>query len=116
MFLSLLLGLGIILIGFLLFFSLTMEKAGSTPRHQWKITFGKAMVYLSLSGFFIYLFYIRYVIWIDCFNEKGRCYSPENQEVITEGGLLWLVPVLIFLIFGLKNLFHIFKLRKNRHL
>lgn len=35
-------------------------------------------------------FYFRYWRWLDCFNELGRCYDPESQEVFLEqAGIVW---------------------------
>lgn len=47
-------------------------------------------VCLGLSGIFALAFYDRYWLWRDCFNELGRCYDPETQEVYLEqAGIVW---------------------------
>ncbi len=42
------------------------------------------LVFASFAGFFGFLFYERYWRWRDCFNELGRCFDPESQDVILE--------------------------------
>ena len=35
-------------------------------------------------------YYDRYWRWRDCFNELGRCYDPDSQQVFLEqAGLVW---------------------------
>jgi len=44
------------------------------------------------SATFLYLFYIRYYKWRDCFNELGRCYDPDGSlQVYTTAGRMWLL-------------------------
>ena len=39
---------------------------------------------------FGYAWYDRYWRWRDCFNELGRCYDPDGQQVFLEqAGLVW---------------------------
>jgi hypothetical protein len=41
---------------------------------------------------FAYAWYDRYWLWRDCFNELGRCYDPESQQVYLEqAGLVWVM-------------------------
>ncbi|MEJ0013843.1 MAG: hypothetical protein WDM94_14770 [Bauldia sp.] len=43
-----------------------------------------------LGALFALAFYYRYWIWRDCFNELGRCYDPETQQVYLEqAGIAW---------------------------
>jgi drug/metabolite transporter (DMT)-like permease len=44
----------------------------------------------ALALVFAYAWYDRYWLWRDCFNELGRCYDPEGQQVYLEqAGLVW---------------------------
>jgi hypothetical protein len=44
----------------------------------------------GLAGLFGLAFYERYWRWRDCFNELGRCYDPQSQEVFLEqSGIAW---------------------------
>lgn len=44
----------------------------------------------GLAIVFAYAWYDRYWLWRDCFNELGRCYDPESQQVFLEqAGLVW---------------------------
>ena len=40
------------------------------------------LLFTASAGFFGLLFYERYWRWHDCFNELGRCFDPESQDVI----------------------------------
>jgi hypothetical protein len=49
-----------------------------------------AVVFLTGAALFAYAWYDRYWRWRDCFNELGRCYDPESQQVFLEqAGLVW---------------------------
>lgn len=49
-----------------------------------------AGTWLALAGFSAFSFYDRYWQWRGCFNELGRCYDPESQQVFVEGaGGIW---------------------------
>jgi hypothetical protein len=44
----------------------------------------------GLATLFACAWYDRYWLWRDCFNELGRCYDPESQQVYLEqAGLVW---------------------------
>ncbi len=50
-----------------------------------------------ISILFGYLYYSQYYKWIDCFNELGRCYNPDNTGIVyTRSGQIWLFPFTIF--------------------
>jgi hypothetical protein len=42
------------------------------------------LLFGALAIFFGFLFYERYWRWRDCFNELGRCFDPESQDVMLE--------------------------------
>lgn len=47
-------------------------------------------IWLIVGSFCAFLFFDRYWIWRRCFNELGRCYDPESQQVFLEqAGLVW---------------------------
>jgi hypothetical protein len=47
-------------------------------------------IFAGLAGLFGLAFYDRYWRWRDCFNELGRCYDPEAQDVYLEqAGIVW---------------------------
>jgi hypothetical protein len=49
-----------------------------------------ALSLLGLAGLFALAFYERYWRWRGCFNELGRCYDPQSQEVFLEqSGIAW---------------------------
>jgi hypothetical protein len=49
-----------------------------------------AFVSGGLAAVFTYAWYDRYWLWRACFNELGRCYDPESQQVFLEqAGLVW---------------------------
>jgi hypothetical protein len=44
----------------------------------------------AAAAVFAYAWYDRYWLWRDCFNELGRCYDPDGQQVYLEqAGLVW---------------------------
>jgi hypothetical protein len=46
--------------------------------------------FAGLAGLFGLAFYDRYWRWRDCFNELGRCYDPELQQVYgKQAGVIW---------------------------
>ncbi|MEW6732277.1 MAG: hypothetical protein AB1489_13190 [Acidobacteriota bacterium] len=49
--------------------------------------------------FFTYVFYTRYYKWE--FNENGRYYDPETEMVYTRGGIIWSLPMVVFLFSGI---------------
>jgi hypothetical protein len=54
--------------------------------------------FAGLAGLFGLAFYDRYWRWRDCFNELGRCYDPELQEVhLEQAGVAWGSPALVCL-------------------
>jgi hypothetical protein len=71
-------------------------------------------IYLVLFVASVYALYTRYFLWIDCFNELGRCYDPDgSKQVYTTSGQMWAFPAVVFLILGVKNLYQL--LKKNRN-
>jgi len=47
---------------------------------------------MSAAGalLFALAYYDRYWRWRDCFNELGRCYDPQSQQVFLEqAGVVW---------------------------
>ena len=49
-----------------------------------------ALLLLILCGLFALAFHDRYWRWRDCFNELGRCYDPQTQDVFLEqAGVAW---------------------------
>lgn len=57
-----------------------------------------------------YAWYTRYFLWLDCFNELGRCYDPDgSKEVYTASGQVWAVPAIVFLVLGVKSLYQILR-------
>lgn len=50
------------------------------------------------ASFFGFLFYERYWRWRGCFNELGRCFDPESQDVFLEqaGGIYGGIAVVCF--------------------
>jgi len=49
-----------------------------------------ALLLLVLSGLFALAFHDRYWRWRSCFNELGRCYDPQTQDVFLEqAGVAW---------------------------
>lgn len=67
--------------------------------------FAMAVAYLGLAALFGYLAWLRYFRWADCFNELGRCYSPDDSgEVYTTGGLGWMLPAIVFAVLAVRRL------------
>ena len=49
-----------------------------------------AAVFAAAAALFGLAFYDRYWRWRDCFNELGRCYDAESQDVYLEqAGIVW---------------------------
>jgi hypothetical protein len=49
-----------------------------------------AILFASGAALSACAWYDRYWLWRDCFNEIGRCYNPESQQVYLEqAGLVW---------------------------
>lgn len=70
-------------------------------------------IYVTLFVVSVDAWYRRYFLWIDCFNELGRCYDPDgSKEVYTTSGQVWALPAAVFLALGVKNLYQL--LKKNR--
>lgn len=58
----------------------------------------KTLLYLSLAALAGFMYYSRYYQWIDCFNEKGRCYDPDGSgQVYTDAGHAWAYGLALFL-------------------
>jgi hypothetical protein len=49
-----------------------------------------AALFAAGAMLFALAYYDRYWRWRDCFNELGRCYDPDSQQVFLEqAGLVW---------------------------
>lgn len=49
-----------------------------------------ALLLMGLAILFGIAFHDRYWRWRDCFNELGRCYDPQSQDVFLEqAGVAW---------------------------
>lgn len=49
--------------------------------------------------FFAFVFYERYWRWRNCFNELGRCWDSESEQVFLEqAGIIWGGFTLLFLV------------------
>lgn len=71
------------------------------PRH---LNLLLALAYLSLSGFFGWLFYVRYWQWRECITEAASsCITPDGASLIS-GGSLWIVVSLAFAIAFIRRL------------
>ncbi|MCB1215138.1 MAG: hypothetical protein KDK66_06645 [Deltaproteobacteria bacterium] len=70
----------------------------------------KLSLYMALFILCASLFYLRYFLWIDCFNELGRCYNPDGSgQVYTSSAQIWALPALLFLGAFLKKLYDLKK-------
>jgi hypothetical protein len=56
------------------------------------------LFFAAFASFFGFLFYDRYWRWRGCFNESGRCFDPEFQDVILEqaGGIYGSIALVCF--------------------
>jgi hypothetical protein len=62
------------------------------------------MLYIALGGICVYAWYTRYFLWLDCFNELGRCYDPDgSQQVYTTSAQMWMLPALVCLGLGIQT-------------
>lgn len=58
----------------------------------------RTLIYLALAAVAGFFYYTRYYLWIDCFNELGRCYDPDGSgEVYTDAGRIWAYVLALFL-------------------
>ena len=64
------------------------------------------------SAFFFWAWYERFLRWD--FNELGRFYDPETDDVYTEAGFIWIFPALFFLLTGLSLLLSRVRRRRNQ--
>jgi len=72
----------------------------------------ESIIYFALFIAFVYAAYTRYFLWLDCFNELGRCYNPDGSgQVYTTSGLVWVVLAVVFLALWIKN---VYRLQKNK--
>jgi hypothetical protein len=47
-------------------------------------------IFAALGALFAFAFHDRYWRWRDCFNELGRCFDPETQDVLlAQSGIGW---------------------------
>jgi hypothetical protein len=75
-------------------FAVAVEMA--IMRRAWDLIIGVG--YLSLSGLFICLFYVRYWKWRECIEEAmSSCATPDG-DVLIGGGRFWIVPSALFAI------------------
>lgn len=59
-----------------------------------------ALLLLALGGFFVCLFYVRYWRWRECIEAAlSSCLTPHGDN-LTQGGMMWAVPALVFLALG----------------
>lgn len=75
-----------------------------SARHR-KILF--LLIYLALTGVFVFAFHDRFWRWRDCFNELGRCYDPEQAIVYTTSGFVWGVFAAVFACLSLLSLWRL---------
>jgi hypothetical protein len=62
----------------------------------------RAWTCFSLAGLFAYVFYIRYWQWRECIEAAlSSCLTPDGDN-LTQGGMMWAVPALGFLLVGLR--------------
>ena len=66
------------------------------------------LIYLGLTAFFSFAFYVQYYRHLDCFNELGRCFS-EDGFVYTEGGMVWGIFAGVFAALSLLSLFRLLR-------
>lgn len=65
-----------------------------------QVVLGAAM--LALGGLLAFAFYDRYWRWRDCFNELGRCFDAETQDVyLQQSGSVYGGLAALFLVLGL---------------
>lgn len=65
-----------------------------------QVVLGAAM--LGLGGLLAFAFYDRYWRWRDCFNELGRCFDAETQDVyLQQSGSVYGGLAALFLVLGL---------------
>ena len=65
----------------------------------------------TLAAGSAFLFYERYWIWRECFNELGRCYDGEAGVMLQQAGWIWGG---LFLIFATLALWNLAALRRRR--
>ncbi len=59
-----------------------------------------AILYFSLSAFFVYVFYLRYWKWRDCIEAAASsCTTPDGANLIA-GGSIWAFPAILFAVLG----------------
>ena len=64
----------------------------------------RSALYLLISSFFGFAFYIRYWKHRDCINEAlSSCITADGNN-LTSGGMFWILPAMIFLFFGLRRI------------
>jgi hypothetical protein len=58
-------------------------------------------------------YYLRYHLWVDCFNELGRCFDPDGSgQVYTDAAISW---AYIAGIFTILTLLSAWRLRRRFH-
>lgn len=59
-------------------------------------------VIMGVAALLALAFYERYWLWRDCFNELGRCFDPDTQDVyLQQSGIASGTLSALFLILGL---------------
>lgn len=83
------------------------------PNIYWALVLetGSMLLWLSLTGLSIFLFYENYWRWRDCFNELGRCYETDVGVMTDTAGPIWGSFTVIF---GLLCLRALWKLLRQR--
>jgi hypothetical protein len=81
------------------------------PAANKSLTLIKLMAYWLLCLLFSYAWYTQYYQWIDCFNELGRCFNPNDSVVYTDSSFVWVIPAAIFLGLSIITLFNLLNKR-----
>ena len=68
---------------------------------------------LCLSLFFFWAWYERYLKWD--FNELGRYYDPQSENVYTTAGFVWAIPAFLFFAAGARGIYGRFRRAKKPH-
>lgn len=69
---------------------------------------------LLLAAFFSWAFYTRYWRWRACIEEAlSSCVTPDGANLI-EGGAIWSVPAVLFLVLGVRGLLRLVRRSAGR--
>ncbi len=66
------------------------------PRPSSRLRLAWPTIWLVLATPCAQLFYVRYWIWRDCFNELGRCFDEDEGVLLEQVGVVWGGLLLIF--------------------